>query len=99
MAEIRLADEAPGERPESLREVLKGQPPHSLHHRGMLYQRPSFSGDDRVFFDLVAYAPGMNTQQADILAVLEAEAAPRRRIATGTISTGARKLIDRARGR
>ncbi|MBV9124538.1 MAG: hypothetical protein JO112_14365 [Planctomycetes bacterium] len=63
----------------------------------LLYHRPSFSGEERVFFDLVAYAPGMNTSQADIQAVLEAEAAPHLGSGPGRIDPAARKLIDRAR--
>jgi tetratricopeptide (TPR) repeat protein len=63
----------------------------------LLYQKPSFSGDDRVFFDLVSYCPGMNTSTADIEAVLEAEALPIRRIKSGSIDPEARRLIDRAR--
>jgi tetratricopeptide (TPR) repeat protein len=63
-----------------------------------LYSRPSFSGDERLFSDLVSYAPGMNTSTADIRAVLEAEAAPRFANLPGRIDPAARKLIDRARG-
>ncbi len=32
----------------------------------LVYARPSPTADERVFFDLVAYAPGMNTDRADI---------------------------------
>jgi ferric-dicitrate binding protein FerR (iron transport regulator)/tetratricopeptide (TPR) repeat protein len=62
-----------------------------------LYSRPSFSGDARLFTDLVAYAPGMNTSRADVRAVLEAEAAPGLADQPGHIDPAARKLIDRAR--
>ncbi len=62
-----------------------------------LYSRPSFSGDQRIFTDLVSYAPGMNTSLADIRAVLAAEAAPRLTEQAGHIEPAARKLIDRAR--
>ncbi|HMC64729.1 MAG TPA: hypothetical protein VKI65_07305, partial [Gemmataceae bacterium] len=62
-----------------------------------LYSRPSFTNDPRLFSDLVAYAPGMNTSRADIQAVLEAEAAPELRVAPGRIEPAARKLIERAR--
>jgi tetratricopeptide (TPR) repeat protein len=62
-----------------------------------LYARPSFSGDERVFYDLVSYAPGMNTSRADVRAVLETEAAPRLADLPGPIDAAARKLIDRAR--
>jgi ferric-dicitrate binding protein FerR (iron transport regulator) len=61
------------------------------------YGRPSFSGDERVFSDLVSYAPGMNTSRADIRAVLDAEAAPRLSALPGRIDPAARSLIDRAR--
>jgi ferric-dicitrate binding protein FerR (iron transport regulator)/tetratricopeptide (TPR) repeat protein len=62
-----------------------------------LYNRPSFSSDERVFFDLASYAPGMNTSLADVRAVLETEAAPRFSAQPGHIDPAARKLIDRAR--
>jgi ferric-dicitrate binding protein FerR (iron transport regulator) len=62
-----------------------------------LYQRPVFNSDDRLFTDLVAYAPGMNTSRADILAVLETEALPRVALRRGTIDPTARRLIDGAR--
>jgi ferric-dicitrate binding protein FerR (iron transport regulator) len=61
------------------------------------YRRPYFSGDERVFFDLVTHAPGMNTGQADIQAVLETEAAPQLRSVLGRIEPGARQLIEQAR--
>jgi predicted Zn-dependent protease len=62
----------------------------------LLYRRPGYSGNDRLFFDLVAYAPGMNTSGADVLAVLETEAAlPGRKV--GKIDDEARRLFDKAR--
>lgn len=61
------------------------------------YGRPSFSGNQRVFTDLVAFAPGMSSSPADIRAVLEAEAAPRFGSRLGTIDPKARELIDAAR--
>jgi Flp pilus assembly protein TadD len=63
----------------------------------LLYQRPNYRGDERIFFDLVAYAPGMDTSIADRLAVLEAEAAPSARNKRGAIDEGARNLFQRAR--
>ncbi|MCY2954955.1 MAG: VIT domain-containing protein [Planctomycetota bacterium] len=63
----------------------------------LLYQRPHFSGDWRFFSDLVHFAPGMNTSQADIDAVLEAEAAADPAAAPGNIDPAARKLIEQAR--
>jgi ferric-dicitrate binding protein FerR (iron transport regulator) len=62
-----------------------------------LYRRPSFTNDPRIYFDLVGYAPGMNTSHADVQAILEAEAASDSRIAPGTIDPAARRLIDAAR--
>jgi hypothetical protein len=62
-----------------------------------MYGRPSFSQDDRVFFDLVAYAPGMNTSQADIEAILEEEASPSLASLPGKIDPAARPLIEKAR--
>src|SRR5262249_40391201 len=55
-----------------------------------LYKPLRFSGDERVLRDLVAYAPGLNTSQADIRAVLEAEAVPNLRFAAGAIDAAAR---------
>jgi tetratricopeptide (TPR) repeat protein len=63
----------------------------------LLYHRPSFTGDERIFFDLVAYAPGMTAGDADLQAVLEAEALPPHRVQLGSIDPAARKLIDQAR--
>jgi hypothetical protein len=63
----------------------------------LLYQRPGYSGDERLFFDLVAYAPGLNTSAADVRAVLEAEAAPDPASKPGTIDPAAHALLDRAR--
>jgi hypothetical protein len=63
----------------------------------LLYQRPTFTPDARVFGDLVSYAPGLNTTEADIAAVLEAEVPPEPGDKPGTIDPAARALIDRAR--
>src|SRR5581483_1558178 len=41
-----------------------------------LYRRPTFAPDSRLFTDLVAFAPGLNTTLADVLGILEAETAP-----------------------
>ena len=43
----------------------------SAEPQPLRYLRPSFVGDMRMFRDLVAYAPGMNTTRADILDVLD----------------------------
>jgi ferric-dicitrate binding protein FerR (iron transport regulator) len=63
----------------------------------VVYQRPSVTGDDRIFTDLIAQARGMNTSQADILAILTTEALPVWPTAIGYIDPTARKLIDQAR--
>jgi Tfp pilus assembly protein PilF len=78
--------------------------PESIEPEGddsdsLLYQRPRFNGGDRLFFDLVAYAPGMDTSRADLLAVIEAEAAATPMSKAGTIDGGARRLFEKARPR
>jgi len=68
-----------------------------LQRRGpRYYTRPSFSREERIFTDLAAYAPGMSSSRADILAVLEAEAAPRSGQRKGTVDSAARKRIESA---
>lgn len=62
-----------------------------------MYGRPAFSNDERVFFDLVSYAPGMTTSQADVDAAVEAEALPKATGIPGQIDPEARRLIDAAR--
>jgi ferric-dicitrate binding protein FerR (iron transport regulator)/tetratricopeptide (TPR) repeat protein len=69
----------------------------SYSNQGLIYQRPAFSGDERIFYDLVAYAPGMNTTWADIQAVVDAESRPAGKRRTGSIDPAAKALIDRAR--
>ena len=63
----------------------------------LLYQPPTDTGDPRLFSDLVSYAPGLNTTDADVLAVLDAEAAPNLSDAPGHIDPDARRLIDQSR--
>jgi ferric-dicitrate binding protein FerR (iron transport regulator) len=63
----------------------------------LLYEPPAFTGDPRLFTDLIRYAPGLNTNWADIQAVLEAEAAPDLRTAPGQVDPAALQLIQRAR--
>jgi ferric-dicitrate binding protein FerR (iron transport regulator) len=63
----------------------------------LLYQRPSYTGEERFFFDLVTYCPGMDTSEADIRAAIEAEAEVDPRSLPGKIDPAARRLIDRAR--
>jgi hypothetical protein len=75
----------------------KNMQPDSEGAVSVLYQRPGYSGDDRLFFDLVAYAPGLNTSAADVRAVIEAEAAPDAASKVGVIDDGVRALFDKAR--
>jgi Tfp pilus assembly protein PilF len=83
-----------GEEMRELQQALQG----ARQMRGsLLYQRPSYSGDDHLFFDLVSYAPGLNTSTADIRAVIEAEAAPTKSSKLGTIDDGARALFEKSR--
>ncbi len=71
--------------------LLRGDP------AAPLYARPAYSGDARIFQDLVAYAPGLNTNGADVLAVLEAEATAGPQAAPGRVDPRARHLIETAR--
>jgi tetratricopeptide (TPR) repeat protein len=63
----------------------------------LLYQRPAFSGDARLFHDLTSYAPGLNTNTIDVWSVLEAEAGPDPKTVIGAVEPAARELIDKAR--
>jgi predicted Zn-dependent protease len=63
----------------------------------LLYQPLSFNEDPRLFTNLLAYAPGLDTWGADVQAVVEAEAAPRLRATPGHMDPAARRLIERAR--
>ncbi len=63
----------------------------------LTYSRPSFTADARLFTDLLAYAPALNTSQADLLAVLDDEAAPDLRDTPGSIDAASRELIEKAR--
>lgn len=67
---------------------------HGYGQQNFLYQRPHFSGDWRVFADLLQYAPALNTSDADIRAVLDAEAVLDSANEPGKIDDAARKLID-----
>jgi hypothetical protein len=69
----------------------------SDHPESLIYRRPDYSGNDNLFSDLLAYAPGMNTTRADIHAVLDAEATANPRQVAGHIDPAARALIDRVR--
>ena len=63
---------------------------------GILYQRPTFSQDRRLFTDLLQYAPGLSTTDADVQGVLEAEVKHDKEV-IGTVDAGTRNLIDKAR--
>jgi hypothetical protein len=78
-------------------ETINEVPAQNSHQPSLLYQRPTFRQDARVFGDLVWYAPGLNTIDADVATVVEAEAAPDPRQMPGQVDPEARKLIDQAR--
>ncbi|HZY87406.1 MAG TPA: hypothetical protein VFE78_21395, partial [Gemmataceae bacterium] len=63
----------------------------------LLYQSLAFNEDPRLFTNLLSYAPGLDTWDADVEAVVEAEAAPQLRAAPGHIAPAARRLIEQAR--
>jgi ferric-dicitrate binding protein FerR (iron transport regulator)/tetratricopeptide (TPR) repeat protein len=65
--------------------------------RDYLYHRRAFSGDERFFTDLTAFAPGLNTTRPDILAVLESEAESGIARKVGHIEPACRRLINKAR--
>jgi predicted Zn-dependent protease len=62
-----------------------------------IYSAPSPRTDERPFYDLLSYAPGLNTSEADLQAVLEAEAPPNPNDIPGHTDPGARDLIAKAR--
>src|SRR5262249_15985675 len=68
-----------------------------LRRHALLYNRPSYAAHDRVFHDLLAYAPGLNTSLSDLLSVLDAEARPDLRSKPGKIDRRAKALIDSLR--
>jgi Tfp pilus assembly protein PilF len=63
----------------------------------LLYRRPQLDRNEGFFFDLVYYAPGMDTSRADLLAVLEVESAPSSSRRLGHIEGGAHRLFEKAR--
>jgi tetratricopeptide (TPR) repeat protein len=63
----------------------------------LVYKRPTLNIDPRLFSGLTLYAPALNTSDADIQALLEAEAAPAQPVLIGPIDPAARALIDKAR--
>jgi tetratricopeptide (TPR) repeat protein len=93
MGAMRLGRTGTPDIQEQIQELL----PQGNRDDSLLYQRPGFSGDDRLFSDLVSYCPGMNSSDADALAVLDAETAPGRHNRPGQIDPGAKRLLDAAR--
>jgi hypothetical protein len=85
------------DRATAARVAAPGVPPATYRPDGLLYRQPSFAPDGRTFSDLVSYAPGLNTNTADILGILEAEAATDPADAPGTVDPAARALIEAAR--
>ena len=69
----------------------------TARRHSLLFARPGYSGDDRLFFDLLAYAPGLNTSGADLRAVVETEARVNPRLRRGTVADGVRALFAKAR--
>jgi tetratricopeptide (TPR) repeat protein len=62
-----------------------------------IYDLVTFTGNTRAFYDLLWYAPGMNTTAADIEAVLESEGGLEWAKKFGTIDANALPLIEKAR--
>jgi tetratricopeptide (TPR) repeat protein len=79
-------------------EILGRTSPVHGPRASLLYFRPSYSSDDRLFYDLLAYAPGLNASAADVRAVIEAEARASASARRGSVSTTAKALVARARG-
>jgi hypothetical protein len=67
-----------------------------LQQNGLFYQRPAVLNSDRIFHDLVQYAPGMETGWADVQAVVEAETLARA-AGSGRVDPQARAMVERAR--
>src|SRR5262249_42352856 len=80
-----------------VKEALFGHSDANLEVFGRRAREADVANNDRAFFDLVAYAPGMNTSWADIEAILDAEALPDDFSRKGKIDAGARKLFAKAR--
>ncbi len=76
-----------------LRRLKKGLAPT------LTYGQPEIEADWSDNFDLLKYAPAMDTTLADVLAVLEAEAKPDPNAAPGKIDEEASELIEKSRGR
>jgi ferric-dicitrate binding protein FerR (iron transport regulator) len=64
---------------------------------GPVYARPRYTVPDNAFHDIAAYAPGLSTNEADVLGVLETEAVPEAWNRPGHVDAAAREWIDKAR--
>jgi hypothetical protein len=69
----------------------------SADHRDLHNQAPTFNFEARVFSDLLALAPGMNTLGSDVASAVEDEAELPGRPRQGSVDPAARALIERAR--
>jgi hypothetical protein len=88
VAEIAFRNGATGEATSSAGQAPAESP---------LYSRPGYTSDDRLFYDLLSYAPGLNTTVADVAAVLDSEARLTPHNRPGRIAKEARALLARAR--
>jgi hypothetical protein len=70
-----------------------------LFSYSVMYHRPALGMGQVIFRDLTLHAPGLNTMDADVRAVLEAEAEPSLtlRVSVGHIAEKARALVEKAR--
>jgi Tfp pilus assembly protein PilF len=64
---------------------------------GGTYSRPRYNNDHRLFSNLLRYAPGLHSSEADFRGVIEAEARPDASAKVGQIDPQARKLFEAAR--
>jgi hypothetical protein len=61
------------------------------------YQRPATELGADAYYDLVQYAPGMNSSLQDAMAVIDAEARPIGFVRRGSVDAGVRELFASAR--
>lgn len=64
---------------------------------GYWMNRALWGGDVHPIHDLTSHAPGLQTWPADVMAVVEREAAEKVKIVRGAVDPEARKLIEKAR--
>ena len=65
--------------------------------RSFDYQRPEIEHAPNAYFDLVRYAPGMNSSWQDAMAVIDAEAQPLGFARRGNVDGGVRELFEAGR--